>query len=88
MFKFGLEKEILTSKGRNFETFEQEFNFRTPCGEAYGLGGKIFFLPKNSNLVFRKSQEVWKRGYNALGVNSGIYVSADQFDPPPRVKWG
>ena len=40
-----------------------------------------FFSPKNSNLVFRKSQEVWKRGYNALGVNSGIYVSAGQFDP-------
>ena len=85
MFEFGLEKEILNVERRNFETFEQEFNFRTPRGEAYGLGGEKFFSPKNSNLVFRKSQEVWKRGYNALGVYSGIYVSAGQFDPPPPV---
>ena len=40
----------------------------------------IFFSPKNSNIGFRKSQEVWKRGYTALGLNSGIYVRAGQFD--------
>ena len=42
------------------------------------------FSLKNSNIVFRESQEVWKRGYHALGVNSGIYVRTGQFDPPPR----
>ena len=78
--KFGLEKEISYVERRKFE---QEFNFWTPRGEAYGLGGEKIFSPKNSNLVFRRSQEVWKRGYNALGVNSGIYIGAGQFDPPP-----
>ena len=42
-----------------------------------------FFPPKNSNIVFRKSQEVWKWGYIALGVNSGIYVGEGQIDPLP-----
>ena len=74
------KKEIIYVERRNFEKFEQEFNFRTPSGEAYGCDGD-FFSPKNPNIVFRKSQEVWKRGYNALGANSGIYISAGQFDP-------
>ena len=54
--------------------------FGPPVERPMGEMGK-FFSPKNSNIVFRKIQEVWKRRYNALGVNSGIYVSAGQFDP-------
>ena len=63
------------------KNFSKNLIFEPPwrgLGVRWGI-----FSPKNSNIVFKKSQEVWKRGYNALGVNSGIYVSADQFDPPP-----
>ena len=30
---------------------------------------------------------MWKRGYNALGVNSGVYIRVGQFDPPARVNY-
>ena len=62
MFEFGLEKGILYVEDRNFEKLEQEFNFRTPRGEAYGWDEEIYFHQKTLILFLGKVKKCGSEG--------------------------